>query len=297
MRNKRFVNLITSVERKYTPMVEAAITEQIDYFASKYAQGETVNKLPIKLLEEAIKGIYQTAGRINGKYVREQLTKATKNEADNRLKWMINEYYKQYLLSKVVQPITDTTKKQIAKVLEQANEQGWGIKKTVSALRASGSITKQRAMLIARTESMSAANAAAMLTAADLDIMVNKKWLSTNDIRTRRIPRDQYDHLHMNGREVGFTDPFIVPSTKTIDAMEYPGDKSGSAGNVCNCRCTVTFVPVKDALGNTVSMRNNLPAMGAGNIFVQIATAAASFLGTTELIDTLVGGLETDVFL
>jgi hypothetical protein len=45
-----------------------------------------------------------------------------------------------------------------------------------------------------------------------------------------------------------FTDP------RSGAHLAFPGDSSNGAGpqDVCNCRCSVLFLPVKDANGNTV---------------------------------------------
>jgi uncharacterized protein with gpF-like domain len=208
-------------------------------------------------------------------------------EPFNRLEWMVNEYFRKELLSKAVVPITNTTRKQIEMVMAQAAVEGWGVDKTVRALKNSD-ITKNRAELIVRTESTKAANAGKMLGAADMGVAVEKQWVSATDIRTRRIPRDQYDHLHMNGKRVPFDAGFIVPSTRSIDLMLYPGDPSGAAGNVCNCRCTVVFIPIRDAVGQVVPLRQTMQGGGVGNIFMQIANAASSFVITRDLIQNLI---------
>lgn len=208
-----------------------------------------------------------------------------------RIRWMINEYYRLYLLDQAVLPITATTKRQIENVLQIANQNGWGVKKTVSALK-NTDITKQRAELIVRTETMKAANAGAMVGAAELGFAVQKEWVSTLDNRTRRIPRDQYDHLHMNGVRVGFTERFIVPSTKTIDAMLYPGDPAGAAGNVCNCRCTVAFIPIRDSQGKPIPVEKYNPTGSTGNVFVELGLRASQVIITTAVIDELIRQIE-----
>lgn len=293
---KRFLNLITAVQNKYREAVYKAIRDQINYFADNYANGVTVTDLPKLPLNKALRKIYEDAGVQNAVYVRQQIRRSLRKGFDSpteKLQWMVNEYYRQNLLSQAVTPITNTTKKQIEQVLQQANAEGWGVKKTVAALKKTD-ITRARAELIVRTETMKAANAGAMLGAAELDIAVNKRWISANDNRTRRIPRDQYDHLHMNGREVGYNDGFIVPSTKSIDSMQYPGDPTASAGNVCNCRCTVAFVPLRDALGQPIPMSRVAPL--AGNQFLRIATLAASFSIGNALINELISSIENDNF-
>lgn len=295
---KRFLKLIKAVQDAYRGPVFAALQGQVNYFANKYAKGEIVTDLPTAQLNKALRGLYQEAGTQNAMYVRQQIKRSTKKGFDNvgdKVLWMVNEYYRQNLLSQAVTPITATTRKQIEMTLNQAAVEGWGVDKTVATLKRTD-ISKQRAELIVRTETMKAANAGAMLSAAEMDIAVSKKWISANDVRTRRIPRDQYDHLHMNAREVGYDQPFIVPSTKSIDAMLYPGDPNGSAGNVCNCRCTVAFVPLRDGAGNLIPLSKTLPANGVANNFVRIATMAASFSITNMIINSLIGEIENDNF-
>jgi hypothetical protein len=294
---KRFLKLITSVQDAYRNAVYLALQAQISYFADNYADGTTVTDLPTKPLTKVLRALYESAGLQNALYVRQQIKRQTRKAAPTdpieKLRWMTNEYYRQNLLTQAVAPITNTTKRQIEMVLQQANAEGWGVKKTVAALKSSD-ITRSRAELIVRTETMKAANAGAMLSAAEMDIAVQKKWISANDNRTRRIPRDQYDHLHMSGRTVNYADYFIVPSTKSIDAMQYPGDPTASAGNVCNCRCTVAFVPIRDGAGNLVPMSQTMPT--AGNQFLRIATLAASFSIGNALINELISSIENDNF-
>lgn len=290
----RFLRLIHAVQNEYREPVYKAIRDQINYFADNYEKGETKWNLPIKPLIQALRGIYETAGVANATYVRKQVRRQLMKANDTpsqRIRWMINEYYRLYLLDQAVVPITNTTRKQIENILQIANQNGWGVKKTVAALK-NTDITKQRAELIVRTETMKAANAGAMVGAAELGFAVQKEWVSTIDNRTRRIPRDQYDHLHMNGIRVGFDERFIIPSTKTIDAMLYPGDPAGSAGNVVNCRCTLSFIPIRDAQGKPIPFTRYNPTTSTGNIFVQLGLRAAQVIITTEVINQLIQQIE-----
>jgi hypothetical protein len=137
---------------------------------------------------------------------------------------------------------------------------------------------------------MKAANAGAMLGAAEMGIAVQKEWISAQDNRTRRLGRDQYDHLHMNGIRVNYNEAFVIPSTKSIDMMQFPGDPNASAGNVCNCRCTLAFVPIRDDMGRPVDMNRVSPVP---NIFSQIAGQAAALFITGQLIDDLISQIES----
>lgn len=98
----------------------------------------------------------------------------------------------------------------------------------------------------------------------------------------------------MNGKRVPYDAGFVVPSTRTIDLMQYPGDPQGAAGNVCNCRCTVVFVPIRDAVGQVVPLRSTVQGGGVGNLFMQIANAAMSFVITRDLIQGLIDEIFAD---
>jgi uncharacterized protein with gpF-like domain len=65
--------------------------------------------------------------------------------------------------------------------------------------------------------------------------VLRKRWLSARDRRTRRNPPDDYDHVEADGQERALDEPFLVSG----ELLDHPGDPSGSAGNVINCRCAV----------------------------------------------------------
>jgi len=50
----------------------------------------------------------------------------------------------------------------------------------------------------------------------------------------QKLDTSRDDHLEADGQEVPLNDPFIVGG----EMMEWPGDDTASAGNVCNCRCS-----------------------------------------------------------
>jgi uncharacterized protein with gpF-like domain len=105
---------------------------------------------------------------------------------------------------------------------------------------------------IARTETTAAANNAAMMAGEISGFVTNKVWISAQDSRTRRLPEDVYDHLNMDEVQVGLSELFNVPGKEGPDALLYPGDPDGQAGNVINCRCTIAVVPATDRYGNFI---------------------------------------------
>jgi len=109
-------------------------------------------------------------------------------------------------------------------------------------IRKSQTFYKYQALRIARTETTSASNFAAMETAKASDLVLDKVWISVQDNRTRIKP---YDHLDMNNVKQELEKPFFVGG----ENIQYPGDTKASAENVINCRCSIAFVPKRDKDG------------------------------------------------
>jgi hypothetical protein len=97
---------------------------------------------------------------------------------------------------------------------------------------------KNRAVVIARTESLGALNGsradAFQAFAEEGGEGMERMWLSTIDSRTRP------SHVLADGQRVGLTDPFIVGGFPLM----FPGDPSGPAGEVIQCRCTTLLLEI-----------------------------------------------------
>lgn len=102
--------------------------------------------------------------------------------------------------------------------------------------RVGGVPSRSRAVTIARTEVHMAANHSQYQAASETGYALVKEWISTNDGRTRD------NHRHLDGKQIALTDKFQVGN----DFMRYPGDRSGSAKNIINCRCVVGYVTSGD---------------------------------------------------
>jgi uncharacterized protein with gpF-like domain len=92
---------------------------------------------------------------------------------------------------------------------------------------------KNRARTVARTEVVGAYNggtydAFSMIVANDPSTPWVKRWLATEDHRTRP------DHVEADGQVVPFSQPFIIGGFP----MMYPHDPAGPPQEVINCRCT-----------------------------------------------------------
>ena len=106
---------------------------------------------------------------------------------------------------------------------------------------------------IARTETTTAANYAAIKAGPVSGFVMEKQWISALGPRTRRTPPNDFDHREMNGKRVGLKEDFeFNPKTLNADSLGFPGDPKGSAGNTINCRCSVAVVPKRDKNGRLV---------------------------------------------
>lgn len=111
-----------------------------------------------------------------------------------------------------------------------------------NVVKRSQSFYKWQALRIARTETTSASGLAAFETARQSNLVMTKEWISVQDNRTRK---KVFDHLDMNGVVQDLETPFFIGGENVM----YPGDIKASAGNVINCRCTISFKGKRDENG------------------------------------------------
>ncbi|MCF8009634.1 MAG: phage head morphogenesis protein [Halanaerobiales bacterium] len=86
-----------------------------------------------------------------------------------------------------------------------------------------------RSEMIARTEVNGSANLGAYEGYRQTGVVERKTWLSALDERTRPA------HRQAHNQTVDMDKNFTVKN----ESLEYPGDPSGSASNIINCRCTL----------------------------------------------------------
>lgn len=253
--NREFSRFQRRREMLYTPKIARAIRQQIKLFLSKYQNNPanaTVIVFDTAPLVNVIKSIYVDAGFVWGAKVHADLIRQVRRQKAQMpiglsefLRDAILNYFEMDLLSDVSN-INDTTRNHILDALRTAAERGLGIDDTI-ALIYDVAIPTWRARLIARTETVTAANQGAALAAAKTGISLNKIWIAAVDNRTR------HDHLAVNRAMVDYAEPFIVGGYP----MMQPGDrgtksKPTPAKEICNCRCTVGYEPKRDNNGRIV---------------------------------------------
>jgi uncharacterized protein with gpF-like domain len=98
--------------------------------------------------------------------------------------------------------------------------------------RVGGAVSERRAMTIARTETHSAAQIGQHESVASTGIDFKREWIATSDESTRE------DHSSASGQKTSMDEPFQVGG----ESLMYPGDPSGSAEQIINCRCQVGYI-------------------------------------------------------
>lgn len=129
--------------------------------------------------------------------------------------------------------INQTTRRMISEELAEAVENGESLMDMEERIvRLFSDMDKNRAFTIARTEVLKVDRWAEWEAVRQEDLPVVKVWLSSLD----NVVRDGHDVAH--GQVVDRDEPFIVNG----EELQYPGDPSGSPGNIINCRCVVQYI-------------------------------------------------------
>lgn len=221
-------------EKLYTPRLQRALRGQIQ----DYLDGKEVTSARIA---DVLQPLVNSAGvdwaRQSNAYIKSRKKAAGQIGFNQRIIDLLRAYYGPDFLN-VIENITQTTKDQIAKIVSDAQVQGLGIDQITAALKMP-ELTMYRARLIARTETIAAANAAAVLNVKDLGYEFQKEWIAATDARTRK------DHKKLDGKIVDMAEAFsVVDENGITQKLMQPGDKSlgASPAQLCNCRCAVAFI-------------------------------------------------------
>lgn len=233
----KYRRFVARYEAMYTPLFNKALRAQIN----QYVNNGTLMAVTSEPIYPVLLQLYKQTATVWAHQTHIQVRSLKSRQPmgfSERIVELMRQYYGIDLLN-IAEGLTQTTKEVIGKVLAEAVQLGWSFNEIVSRLQ-SPELTRIRARLIARTETVSSANSAAMInakeTAARSKLVLNKIWIATSDSRTRP------DHREVNGQIIGIDDFFTVGGF----LMGQPGDRThgAPAGEIVNCRCRVAFVPV-----------------------------------------------------
>lgn len=128
--------------------------------------------------------------------------------------------------------VTDTTYGAIQDALREGVAEGEAIPDLAARIEGVFSeASTSRATTIARTETVSAFNGSASLTAQQYgsEVVAGQEWIAEQDDRTRET------HSDLDGTVIGMGETFD-------NGCAYPGDPSADPEEVVNCRCTLGFL-------------------------------------------------------
>lgn len=255
----------TLFERRYVPLVNAALKEQMRE-AAEILQRSGADALRFRLerlifvqdLARIIRDMWVDIGVYYGNKTLREINRSTKEQKAGfgfNEKWTtdIIDYFIKNLLIKAVLPISHTTKEQILQILLKGQQEGWGVDRMVFELENSD-ITLWRARLIVRTELAMAQNYGKKLGQQESPYETQEEWIAADDHRTRRA------HNEVDGQTIKTGGRFRVPRYKGkrfvgYDMMTGPGDPTAHAENLCNCRCTSVVTARRDSKGNLIRKR------------------------------------------
>ena len=239
-RARRHVMLAATLERGMANDVSALLNRIAKDAGAHVASGQgAIAAGVVDHYHAALLRIYharlEVAALESAKLVIEELTGGKKFlDLIDLARSSIMDWLTNYAAEKVV-GVLKTTKKIIRKALSDGQSEGESLRDISKRVRneTGGLIGKARSITIARTE-VGAATAIGADAAADASgLQLDKEWCSTEDARTRPA------HAAADGQSVGMDEDFTVDG----EALKYPKDPTGSAGNVINCRCVCLYNP------------------------------------------------------
>ncbi|CCC85584.1 uncharacterized protein yqbB [Paenibacillus polymyxa M1] len=183
-------------------------------------------------VQEAFEPLFHLAGETELVALDKEKVWSTSNKAAGRFAKKLKK-----LVPDMNKASTDVLLRSFGKAIEEGatpSERALLVQE-VSAQAASGEdgpFSMQRAQRVSRTMSTAAANGGKLEGWKKSKIAKGKKWRAAGGTRTRK------SHRKANGQVVPLDEPFKVGDSKLM----YPGDPSGEAKEIVNCRCTMQLV-------------------------------------------------------
>ena len=270
------------IEIKYFNLIKNSITKQFKKFASDvktYGVDVARSRLGLELWSDELIKIFERMYKETVITFGNATYRVLKIEANQKADTFgFNAIWTKDVLAflsqqgfELVSDITKTTKDKLLSIIDKAINEGSSIDQIVKNILSDDQLgyAAFRARRIARTEVMRASNIGAMKGAEAHDFEVDKQWISARDIRTRRIPRNEFDHIALDGVVVDYNETFnsVGKEGQQVAAMQ-PGDITQPAGFTINCRCAVGFIPKRDANGRLI-MKPKTNGVSIGKINTQ----------------------------
>jgi uncharacterized protein with gpF-like domain len=244
-------------QQKYEKYFEKKFVKALHIQLAAYIKTRDVMAIPSYPLWAVLNELYLKVGPAWANITRIQTKKAIGQMGFNEeIVRLMRQYYGINLMNDA-ELMTAYSREVIADVLSLAAETGASIDDIVKSLLTNPEFNAMRARRIARTETVTAANGAAMIYAQQSGNVMEKIWIAVKDKRTR------HNHKMIDGTTLPIDVPFDFKAKFKgggyIDVqMMQPGARFQPNGlkvpgtEVINCRCTVAFQAKRDAAGRIV---------------------------------------------
>lgn len=244
-------------QHKYEKYYEKKFTAALKLQVAAFVKTKNIMSIPTYPIYDVLVSLYKIVGPRWVKYAKLSMTKAAGQMSFNeQIVELMRQYYGIDLLNDA-EDITTTTRDVIQKILSDAALTGASFDDIVRQITTSSELGPMRARRIARTETVTAANGAAMVYAQTSGNKMNKIWISVKDKRTRH--NQWANHVTIDGTIIDINEPFNLTSPKLGDIqMMHPGVRKQPNGiavpaaEVVNCRCVVAFTAKRDSQGRII---------------------------------------------
>lgn len=235
--------LFIAMSNRYEGKITREISRAMRSFARNDADAVTIHEDRLKLiLIRLYAESFKTFGRrLLNSIVKSQSDHETKNDIPETPQFnLARQIWIRTQSSLAVTQIAGTTEKQslniIRLALDESVAEGLSEIQTGRLIQSrineeGGQLSKLRGRMIARTESHSSSNASTQMAAKSTRLPLKKQWIAAG-ARTRDT------HLIAGqSAPVAIDQPFLVGNS----LLMQPGDPSGEAKEVINCRCAVGY--------------------------------------------------------
>lgn len=257
------------LEARFFPSIREALQTQVDDAITALKNdplSEAIQKIDRVLFNERLanplEALYRFFGIYAGRKTLREINRSVKiNEPEKKAGFGINEellqailtYLRQNIIINAVLPITKSLKELILAKISEGEREGWGVDRIAREIE-QADYPRWMARRVVRTESLFATRIGKDQAKITSRWELETEWIAANDHRTRHSHRD------VDGKKVDEGKKFRVPIYKGraiigYDMMVGPGDRTASAGNVINCRCSDVTVAKRDARGRLIAKK------------------------------------------
>jgi len=206
-------------------------------------QGESGALAVVDRLDYEMQAVLQTVySRVGSDFMTEAFEEV-KGIRNYTIKSTVDDYWEQSMVFYIeknryplITSVANTYKGVLNRVLQEGVSQGLGASELAKLVtQAVPGLSRNRALVISRTEVINASNMGANYGAQATGLPLQKEWIATMDSRTRT------DHVEADAMTVGMEEPFVLADGSRL---LWPGDNSfgAPADQTIQCRCTQGYV-------------------------------------------------------